>query len=126
VLSNTGKSSIGKRNLQAQVAVYYVVALALYMQSSYREVLSCLLEAAQWLRDPSVGVRVAGRSGISQARTRLSLQPLLQWQLGQHEHSALTNRPDSIEQGSKSSYAKLKNKSLLPPGAFKDGRAADL
>ena len=126
VLSKTGTASVRQRDLPAQVVVYYVIALALYMQSSYREVLRCLLEAVQWLRDPSVGVRVAGRSGISQARTRLSLQPLLQWQLGQHEHSALTNRPDSIEQGSKSSYAKLKNKSLLPPGAFKDGRAADL
>jgi hypothetical protein len=45
----------------------YVVALALYMQSSYREVLRCLLEAVQWLRDPSVGVRVASKSGISQS-----------------------------------------------------------
>ena len=33
--------------------VYYVIALALYMHSSYREVLRCLLEGVQWLRDPS-------------------------------------------------------------------------
>jgi hypothetical protein len=58
--------------------VYYVIALALYMQSSYREVLRCLLEAVQWLRDPSIGVRVAGKSGISQARTRLGWEPLQQ------------------------------------------------
>ena len=37
------------------------------------------MEAVQWLRDPSVGVRVAGKSGISQARTRLGWEPL--WQL---------------------------------------------
>jgi hypothetical protein len=48
------------------------------MQSSYREVLRCLLEAVQWLRDPSLGVRVAGKSGISQARTRLGWEPLRQ------------------------------------------------
>jgi hypothetical protein len=60
------------------VVVYYVIALALYMQSSYREVLRCLLEAVQWLRDPSLGVRVAGKSGISQARTRLGWEPLRQ------------------------------------------------
>jgi hypothetical protein len=48
------------------------------MQSSYREVLRCLLEAVQWLRDPSAGVRVAGKSGISQARTRLGWEPLRQ------------------------------------------------
>ena len=48
------------------------------MQSSYREVLRCLLEAVQWLRDPSAGMRVAGKSGISQARTRLGWEPLRQ------------------------------------------------
>jgi hypothetical protein len=78
VLSSTGKSSIRQRDLPAQVVVYYVIALALYMQSSYREVLRCLLEAVQWLRDPSLGVRVAGKSGISQARTRLGWEPLRQ------------------------------------------------
>jgi hypothetical protein len=78
VLSSTGKSSIRQRDLPAQVVVYYVIALALYMQSSYCEVLRCLLEAVQWLRDPSLGVRVAGKSGISQARTRLGWEPLRQ------------------------------------------------
>ena len=78
VLSKTGTTSVRQRDLPAQVVVYYVIALALYMQSSYREVLRCLLEAVQWLRDPSVGVRVAGKSGISQARTRLGWEPLRQ------------------------------------------------
>ena len=57
--------------MPAHVVVYYVIALALYMQSSYREVLRCLLEGVQWLLDPSATVKVAGKSGISQARTRL-------------------------------------------------------
>ena len=78
VLLKTGTASVRQRDLPAQVVVYYVIALALYMQSSYREVLRCLLEAVQWLRDPSVGVRVAGKSGISQARTRLGWEPLRQ------------------------------------------------
>ena len=78
VLSPTGTASVRQRDLPAQVVVYYVIALALYMQSSNREVLRCLLEAVQWLRDPSVGVRVAGKSGISQARTRLGWEPLRQ------------------------------------------------
>jgi hypothetical protein len=78
VLSQTGTASVRQRDLPAQVVVYYVIALALYMQSSYREVLRCLLEAVQWLRDPSVGVRVAGKSGISQARTRLGWEPVRQ------------------------------------------------
>jgi len=78
VLARTGKASIRQRDLPAQVVVYYVIALALYMQSSYREVLRCLLEGVQWLRDPSAGVRVAGKSGISQARTRLGWEALRQ------------------------------------------------
>jgi Insertion element 4 transposase N-terminal len=56
--------------------VYYVIALALYMRSSYREVLRCLLEGVQWLLDPSPAVKVAGKSGISQARSRLGPEPL--------------------------------------------------
>ena len=69
-LAKTRKSSIGQRDLPAHVVIYYVIALALYMRSSYREVLRCLLEGIQWLRDPSVNLKVAGKSGISQARTR--------------------------------------------------------
>ena len=78
VLARTGKASLRQRDLPAHVVVYYVIALALYMQSSYREVLRCLLEGVQWLRDPSPRVRVAGKSGISQARTRLGWEPLRQ------------------------------------------------
>src|SRR5579863_2229671 len=42
-LMATGKESVRQRDLPAHVTVYYVIALALYMQSSYREVLRCLL-----------------------------------------------------------------------------------
>jgi Insertion element 4 transposase N-terminal/Transposase DDE domain len=78
ILKTTEKSSVRQRDLPAHVVVYYVIALALYMQSSYREVLRCLLEGIQWLRDPSVGLKVAGKSGISQARTRLGWEPFRQ------------------------------------------------
>ena len=73
-LRATNKASIRQRDLPAHVVVYYVVALALYMQSSYREVLRCLLEGVQWLLDPSTPVKVAGKSGISQARSRLGAE----------------------------------------------------
>ena len=76
VLAATNRASIRERDLPAHVVVYYVIALALYMQSSYREVLSCLLEGVQWLLDPSATVKVAGKSGISQARTRLGWEPM--------------------------------------------------
>lgn len=76
VLEETGRASTRERDLPARVVVYYVIALALYMRSSYREVLRCLLEGVQWLLDPSVVVKVAGKSGISQARSRLGSEPL--------------------------------------------------
>src|ERR1700694_7978 len=78
VLAATGTASIRQRDLPAHVVVYYVIALALYMHSSYREVLRCLLEGVQWLLDPSATVKVAGKSGISQARTRLGWEPVRQ------------------------------------------------
>src|SRR6476620_9831109 len=76
VLEKTDRASVRERDLPAHVVVYYVIALALYMRSSYREVLRCLLEGVQWLMDPSVPVKVAGKSGISQARRRLGSAPM--------------------------------------------------
>ncbi|HEX7509345.1 MAG TPA: IS4 family transposase [Polyangia bacterium] len=78
VLAATGKASLRQRDLPAHVVVYYAIALALFMHSSYREVLRCLLEGVQWLMDPSATIKVAGNSGISQARTRLGWEPLKQ------------------------------------------------
>ena len=76
VLSTTGKESLRQRDLPAHVVLYYVIALAFYMQCSYREVLRCLLEGIQWLMYPAVRIKVAGKSGISQARSRLGVEPL--------------------------------------------------
>src|SRR3954464_9435472 len=45
------------------------------MGSSTREVLRCLLEGLRWLWGAEA-VKVAGKSGISQARTRLGAEPL--------------------------------------------------
>jgi hypothetical protein len=78
VLEATGRSSRRQRELPAHVVVYYVIALALHMQSSYREVLRCLLEGIQWLLNPTARIKVTGKSGISQARTRLGVEPVKQ------------------------------------------------
>src|SRR5918994_1003630 len=75
VLAETGKASERERDLPAHVMVYYAIALALYMTSGTREVLRCLLEGLRWLWGAEA-VRVAGKSGISQARTRLGAEPL--------------------------------------------------
>lgn len=76
VLIQAKRASVRERDLPAHVVVYYVIALAVYMRSSYREVLRCLLEGVQWLLDPSATLKVAGKSGISQARSRLGPEPL--------------------------------------------------
>jgi Insertion element 4 transposase N-terminal/Transposase DDE domain len=77
ILAATSKASARERDLPAQVMVYYAIALALYMGASTREVMRCLLEGLRWLWGAEV-VRVAGKSGISQARTRLGAEPLRQ------------------------------------------------
>lgn len=76
VVAAAGKTNQRQRDLPAHVVVYYVIALTLYMQVSYREVLRCLLEGVKWLLGPEWEVKVAGKSGISQARTRLGWEPL--------------------------------------------------
>ena len=78
VVAATGKTNQRQRDLPAHVVVYYVLALTLYMHASYREVLRCLLEGVRWLLGPEWAVKVAGKSGISQARTRLGWEPLKQ------------------------------------------------
>src|SRR5215213_8591330 len=75
VLAETGRASERERDLPAPVMVYYAIALALYMGSGTREVLRCLLEGLRWLWGTEA-VKVAGRSGISQARSRLGEAPL--------------------------------------------------
>lgn len=76
VLQQTGRQSKRQRHLPAHVVVYYVIALALYMEVSYGEVLRCLLEGLEWLGLPVQRIRRTGRSGISQARARLGAEPL--------------------------------------------------
>ncbi len=54
----TGRLSRRQRDLPAHVVVYYVIALALYMRVSYREVLRCLLAGLQWIQGPQAARRV--------------------------------------------------------------------
>src|ERR671928_1346497 len=74
-LAETGRASERERDLPAHVMVYYAIALALYAGAGTREVLRCLLEGLRRLWGAEA-VRVAGKSGISQARTRLGEAPL--------------------------------------------------
>ena len=76
VLVETGRESKRIRQLPAHVMVYFVIALALYMNVAYEEVLRCLVEGLEWLGESADRLRNTGRSAISQARARLGAEPM--------------------------------------------------
>jgi Insertion element 4 transposase N-terminal/Transposase DDE domain len=80
VLADTGRQSRRYRQLPARLVVYYVMALALYAQASYGEVLRCLLEGVRWLclGGTDAAAAVVDKSAITKARTRLGPAPLKQ------------------------------------------------
>jgi Insertion element 4 transposase N-terminal/Transposase DDE domain len=76
VLEDTGCQSVRQRSLPARLVVYYVMALALYGQASYGEVLRCLLEGVRWLQRGGTSLAFATKSSITKARRRLGVAPL--------------------------------------------------
>ena len=74
VLRSCGRRSQRQRDLPAHAMVYYVMALPLYMGAAYEEVLRCVTEGMGYLGDAALGKRAVGKSGISQARTRLGYE----------------------------------------------------
>ena len=76
VLRARGKMSQRLRDLPAQVMVYYVIAMALYMEEAYREILRRLVEGLAWLLGPEEQAQVAGKAAISRARARLGWEVL--------------------------------------------------
>jgi hypothetical protein len=75
ILERGGRQSRRVRDLPAEVVVYYVIALGLFMAVSTEEVLRCLVEGLRWLGSGG-RLRIAGKSAISQARSRLGADPL--------------------------------------------------
>jgi hypothetical protein len=75
-LEATGRQSQRQRQLPARVMVYYVLALALFMEVGYGEVLRCLVEGLVRLGLPAQRLRQSAPSAISQAHQRLGPEPL--------------------------------------------------
>src|SRR4051794_41469354 len=65
VLADTGRQSRRQRQLPTRLVVYYVMALALYAQASYGEVLRCLLEGVRWLHRRGADLALADKSAIT-------------------------------------------------------------
>lgn len=71
VLAEAGKTSRRRRALPTDFLVYYIIALALYLPDSCREVLRRVQDDLRQTVDLVVQPAVAGKSAITQARTRL-------------------------------------------------------
>ena len=82
VVQESGRAEQRRRLLPARVVVYFVLALALYGQAAYEEVMRCLVEGLGWAVQARRGRRtwpywhVPGASALAEARTRLGAEPL--------------------------------------------------
>ena len=77
ILEETGRQSARRRKLPAYLMTYYVIAAALMVSVSAREVLRQLVRE---VRDqfPDAKAGIASRAAICKARLRLGVQPILQ------------------------------------------------
>ena len=64
------RDSRRRRDLPAEVMVYYVIAMALFRTVSAREVLRCLVDGLRWI-SPDFPARVSGKSSISRGADAL-------------------------------------------------------
>lgn len=74
-LQASGCQTLRRRELSAQQTIYFVIAMALLMHVNLREVLRCLYEGLRSISG-SAAIKITGKSGISQARSRLGSAPL--------------------------------------------------
>src|SRR5215218_10142315 len=77
-LEQTGRASKRVRDLPAHVLVYYIIALGLFRPLGTQEVLRVLQEGLKVILGRKKKVKTAGAPAISQARTRLGVEPVRQ------------------------------------------------
>jgi len=76
VVRETARQEQRHRLLPARVMVYYVMALALYSQAAYEEVMRSLVEGLAWSRRWRTTWKVPTKAAIYKARVRLGVEPL--------------------------------------------------
>ncbi len=76
ILLETGRTGIRTRLLPGRVIVYFVLALCLFFDDAYEEVMRKLVNGLQFLAHWQGEWHVPGNSAISQARTRLGAAPM--------------------------------------------------
>jgi hypothetical protein len=76
VIATTGRGEQRRRLLPARVVVYYALAMRLFAQVGYEEVMRLLVEGLAWARRWQGSWQVPHKSSIARARTRLGPAPL--------------------------------------------------
>src|SRR5215218_5297771 len=76
VLARTGRGEQRQRLLPARVVVYYTLAMCLFTQAGYEEVMRLLVEGLAWARRWPGSWQVPHKSSIARARARLGPAPL--------------------------------------------------
>ena len=76
VLAEQGRTERRKRLLPARVMVYYAMALALFSEGSYEEVMRNLVEGLDWQSGWQRPWRVPSQVAITKARSRLGSEPV--------------------------------------------------
>jgi len=76
VVAEAGRTERRHRLLPARVVVYYVLALALFSQSSYEEVMRMLVDGLSWQAGWARRWNVPTKAALFQARRRLGPDPL--------------------------------------------------
>jgi hypothetical protein len=76
VIAEAGRGQQRSRLLPARLVAYYVLAMALFSQASYEEVMRNLVEGLAWESGWRQRWQVPTKSAIFQARTRLGAEPV--------------------------------------------------
>jgi hypothetical protein len=76
VVAEAGRAERRQRLLPARVVVYYVLAMALFAQASYEEVMRQLVEGLAWESGWQRSWAVPSKAAIFRARQRLGSEPL--------------------------------------------------
>jgi hypothetical protein len=76
VIAKTGRAEQRQRLLPARVVVYYTLAMCLFAQVGYEEVMRLLVEGLAWMRRWQGAWQAPDKSSIARARARLGPAPL--------------------------------------------------
>ena len=76
VVAAAGRTEQRHRSLPARVVAYFAIAMALYVDGSYEDVLAQLTDGLSWSSRWSESWSAPSKSAIFQARSRLGAEPL--------------------------------------------------